>query len=170
MFFARASELVANSARKLREKLRNIPSFYGFFVFAVLGAVALKNQEQLQPKKSNIPAAILWKRANDKVLYIVHHSLSEIIFCRTILYTCMLWIYSLTISISYLLIEFHYHIFHPNYHSAYFVQYPLVNKHCYGKSTLLMGKPTISMAMFNNPLVVLTYQRVNPIKHTCFIQ
>ena len=36
--------------------------------------------------------------------------------------------------------------------------YPLVNEHNYGKSPFLMGKSTISMAMFNSYVIV--YQRV----------
>ena len=38
------------------------------------------------------------------------------------------------------------------------IKYPLVNKHRNGKSQFLMGKSTISMAIFNSKLLV--HQRV----------
>jgi len=40
---------------------------------------------------------------------------------------------------------------------GFYMVYPLVNKHNYGKSPFLMGKSTISMAIFNSYVI---YQRV----------
>ena len=49
--------------------------------------------------------------------------------------------------------------------------YPLVNQHNYGKSPFLMGKSTISMAIFNSKLLV--YQRVYThfvaVRMPCFL-
>ena len=46
----------------------------------------------------------------------------------------------------------------------YFLSYPQVNQHNYGQSQFLMGKSTISMAIFNSKLLV--YQRVPSSKRT----
>ena len=40
--------------------------------------------------------------------------------------------------------------------------YPLVNEHNYGKSPFLMGNPTISMAIINRKLLVITRGYQNP--------
>ena len=54
--------------------------------------------------------------------------------------------------------DFHYVIFFTHLKGSVVLGYPLVNQHSYGKSLFLMGKSTISMAIFNSKLLV--YQRV----------